>query len=112
MNLTPLGIFHTWHDRFAHVLGVITLAALALAGVAGKTQVFGRLSVYIQTISYSATVLFLGISTVTETLTRLPPSARVVASPEAPIFKTLYLGLLILFLIGATLQIRKLRVAA
>jgi len=30
-------------------------------------------------------------------LTRLPPSAPVVASPEAPVFKILYLGLIILF---------------
>jgi hypothetical protein len=36
----------------------------------------------------------------------------VVASPDAPIFKILYLALLILFLIGAALQIRRLRAAA
>ena len=40
-------------------------------------------------------------------LTRLPPSAPVIASPEAPIFKTLYLGLFILFVIGAALQVRQ-----
>ena len=53
-----------------------------------------------------------GISTVTETLTRLPPSAPIVASTEAPIFKTLYLGLLIQFVIGVALQRRKLRLVA
>ena len=60
-------------------------------------------------MSYAGTLLFLGISTVTETLTRVPPSAPIVASPSAPIFKPLYLGLLILFLIGVTLQVRRLR---
>lgn len=95
-----------------HVLGVLTLVALAVAAVAGKTQLFGRFSAYVRTISYSATVFFLSISTVTETLTRLPPSASVVASAEAPIFTPLYLGLLVLFLIGATLQVRGLRAAA
>jgi hypothetical protein len=59
-----------------------------------------------------ATVFFLGIATVTETLTRLPPSDPVIASPDAPIFKILYLALLILFPIGAALQIRKLRAAS
>jgi len=80
-----------------------------VAAAASKTGVFGRFSAYVQTVSYSATVFFLSISTVTETLTRLPPSAPVVASPEAPVFKILYLGLIILFLIGVTLQMRALR---
>ncbi len=49
------------------------------------------------------------IPTVTETLTRVPPSAPWVASPEAPIFPPLYTVLLVLFLIGAFLQVRRLR---
>jgi len=63
-----------------------------------------------ETIGYSATVFFLSISTVTEMLTRLPPSAPVVAGPEAPIFKILYLGVLILFLICVTVQVRRQRI--
>jgi hypothetical protein len=92
-----------------HILGVLTLATFAVAAIARKTGVFGRLSAYVATVSYSVTLLFLGISTVTETLTRMPPSAPLVASPEATIFKPLYLGLLVLFLIHVTLQIKKLR---
>ncbi len=90
-------------------MGVLTLATFAVAAIAAKTHAFGRLSAYIETVSYAVTLLFLGISTVTETLTRVPPSAPIVASPAAPIFKPLYLGLLILFLIGVTLQVRRLR---
>jgi uncharacterized membrane protein len=92
-----------------HILGVLTLATFAVAAIARKTGVFGRLSAYVETVSYSVTLLFLGISTVTETLTRVPPSAPFVASPEAAIFKPLYLGLLVLFLIHVTLQIKKMR---
>jgi uncharacterized membrane protein len=110
--LTGLPIFRHGTIGPPHVLGVLTLVTLAGAAVAGKTRMFGRFSAYVQTVSYSATVFFLAISTVTETLTRLPPSAPVVASPEAPIFTPLYLGLLVLFLIGATLQVRGLRGAA
>jgi len=90
-------------------VGVLTLATFAVAAIAAKTRALGRLSAYIETVSYAVTLLFLGISTVTETLTRVPPSAPIVASPAAPIFKSLYLGLLILFLIGVTLQVRRLR---
>ncbi len=91
-----------------HILGVLTLATFAVAAIARKTGVFGRLSAYVETVSYSVTLLFLGISTVTETLTRVPPSAPFVASPEAAIFKPLYLGLIVLFLIHVT-QIKKMR---
>lgn len=110
--LTGLPIFRHGTIGPPHVLGVLTLVTVAVAAVAGTTRMFGRLSAYVQTIAYSVTVLFLAISTVTETLTRLPPSAPVVASPEAPIFMPLYLGLLVLFLVGAALQVRRLRAAA
>jgi hypothetical protein len=48
---------------------------------------------------------------VTETLTRVPPSAPLVASPDAGVLKVLYLGLLVLFVIGLTRQLRRLRAA-
>ncbi len=107
--LTGLPIFRHGAIGPPHVLGVLTLATFAVAAIAGKTQVFGRLSAYVETVSYWVTLLFLGISTVTETLTRVPPGAPIVASPEAPIFKPLYLALLVLFLIGVTMQIKRLR---
>jgi uncharacterized membrane protein len=107
--LTGLPIFRHGGIGPPHVLGVLILATLAVAAIAGRTRLFGRFAAYVRTVAYSATVFFLSISTVTETLTRLPPSDPVVASPDAPIFKILYLALLILFLIGAVLQIRTLR---
>ena len=109
--LTGLPIFR--HDTIGppHITGVLTLAVFALAFVAGKTRVFGRASARVETISYWITLLLLGISTVTETLTRLPPSAPLVASPDAPVLKVLYLGLLVLFVIGLTRQLRRLRSA-
>jgi uncharacterized membrane protein len=109
--VTGLPIFRHGTIGPPHILGVLTLATFAVAAIARKTGVFGRLSAYAETISYSVTLLFLGISTVTETLTRVPPSAPFVASPEAAIFKPLYLGLLVLFVIGVISQIRKLRTA-
>jgi hypothetical protein len=99
------------HGRITppHILGVLTVAVLALAAIAGRTRVFGRASVYVRAVSYSTTVLLLMIPTVTETLTRVPPGAPLVAGPEAPIFKPLYSVLLVIFLAGVTLQARKLR---
>jgi len=110
--LTGLPIFRHGTIGPPHILGVLTLAAFGVAALAGKTRVFGRLSSYVETISYSLTLLFLGISTVTETLTRVPPGAPIVAGPDAPIFKPLYLILVVLFLVGVTMQIRRLRSVA
>jgi uncharacterized membrane protein len=109
--LTGLPIFRRGIIGPPHILAVVTLATFVMAALAVKTRVFGRASAYVETLSYSATLLFLAISTVTETLTRLPPSAPVVASPEAPIFRMLYLVLFVAFLIDVTLQIRKLGAA-
>ncbi|TMH47580.1 MAG: hypothetical protein E6H59_03335, partial [Betaproteobacteria bacterium] len=51
--LTGFGIFQ--HGGFGkpHTLGIITLIVLAVAYVAGYTKLYGRLSPYIETVSYS-----------------------------------------------------------
>lgn len=108
-TLTGFPIFRHGSAGPPHVLGVLTLLVLALAAVAGKTRAFGRASAYVETVSYSLSVLLLMIPTVTETLTRVPPSAPWVASPEAPIFPPLYSVLLVLFLVGVSFQVRRLR---
>ncbi len=107
--VTGLPIFRHGTIGPPHIAGVLTLAAFVLAFVAGKTGALGRASARVETISYWVTLLLLGISTVTETLTRLPPSAPLVASPDAGVLKVLDLGLLVLFAIGLTRQLRRQR---
>jgi hypothetical protein len=111
-TLTGFPIFRHGSAGPPHVLGVVTLVVLAVAALAGRTRFFGRASACVESVSYSATVFLLMIPTVTETLTRVPPSMPWVASPEAPIFPPLYSVLLVLFLIGASYQVRRLRAAA
>ncbi len=94
------------------ILGVVIVVALVTAALAGKTRLFGRASVYVEALLYSFTVFLITIPTVTETLTRVPPSAPWVVSPEAPIFPPLYGAFFLLYLIGATWQVRALRAAA
>jgi hypothetical protein len=111
-TLTGIPIFRHGKAGPPHVLGVLTVIALVAAALAGHTQVFGRLSAQVETVSYSLTVLLLLIPTVTETLTRVPPSAPWVSSPDAPVFRGIYSALVLLFLIAVTLQLRALRAAA
>jgi hypothetical protein len=108
-TLTGFPIFRHGTAGPPHVLGVITLVVLTIAGFAETSRLFGLASVYVKTVSYSMTVLLLMIPAVTETLTRVPAGAPLVASPESPIFGPLYTALLVAFLIGAGLQVRTLR---
>ena len=107
--LAGFGIFQ--HGGFGnpHILGIITLAVLALAAVPGYTRLFGRASPYVETISYSATFFFHMIATINEGSTRLPPGAPLLTSPEAPELQAATGVLFVLFLIGATLQSLRLR---
>lgn len=102
---TALAIFQ--HGAFgpAHVLAVMTLLALATGTLAATTTLFGRLSRYVQAVSYSATLLFHCIPAITDALLRLPVGDPVLKSIEDPILKISYLGLLLIFLVGVSLQL-------
>jgi hypothetical protein len=109
--VTAFGIFQ--HGGFGkpHVLGIVTLVVLGVAAVAGNSSLFGRASRYVETVSYSATFFFHLIPTITETSTRLPPGAPLVANADAPALQVATGVLFVAFLIGATLQVRRLRAA-
>jgi uncharacterized membrane protein len=106
---TSLGIFQ--HGGFGkpHVLAIITLVVIALALAARWTALFGRASAYVETVSYSATFLFHLIPGVTETTTRLPLGAPLLPNADAPVLQTATAVLLVLFLIGAALQVLQMR---
>ena len=92
-----------------HALGLITLMVLAAAALAGQGKLFGRVSRYVEPVGYSATFFFHMIPAFTETATRLPVGAPVAASPEAPGLQAAVGAAFVVFLIGATLQVRRLR---
>lgn len=99
------------HGTFGpgHALAILTLLALAVGFVAEKMKPFGKLSRYIQAISYSATLLFHSIPAITDGLLRLPVGDPVLTSIEDPVLKVGYLVLLVLYIVGVTLQIRWIR---
>jgi len=102
---TALAIFQ--HGEFGpgHALAVMTFLALAVGMLAETMKPFGKLSRYVQAVSYSATLLFHSIPAVTDGLLRLPVGDPVLTSIEDPFLKMCYLGLLTLFLIGISLQL-------
>jgi uncharacterized membrane protein len=107
--LTGFGIFQ--HGGFGkpHMLGILTLVVLGLAAVAGRWNVFGRGSRYVETISYSVTFFFHMIPGVTETFTRVPTGAPLFSSPEDPALQKVVGALFVVLLIGIALQVKRLR---
>ena len=103
---TALAIFQRGEFGPGHALAVMTLLALAVGTVAATTKIFGKMSRYLQALSYSATLLFHCIPAVTDGLLRLPVGDPVLSSIKDPVLKMCYLALLVLFLLGATLQLR------
>ena len=106
---TALGIFQ--HGVFGpgHALAVMTLLALFVGTVAATTGLFGKLSRYVQALSYSATLLFHSIPAVTDGLLRLPVGNPVLTSIDDPVLKICYLVFLVIFLVGVTIQLRWIR---
>ena len=103
---TALAIFQRGEFGPAHALAVMTLLALVVGTVAATIKPFGRWSRHLQAISYSATLLFHCIPAVTDGLMRLPVGNPVLTSIEDPILRMCYLALLVLFLVGISLQLR------
>lgn len=107
--LTGFGIFQHGGFGAPHALGIITLIVLAIAAVAGRTQVFGRASRYVETLAYSTTLFFHMIPGLTETFTRLPTGAPLFSSPEDPALQKAVGVCFLLLVIGCVLQVWRLR---
>jgi uncharacterized membrane protein len=108
--LTGLGIFQ--HGGFGnpHVLAIVTLIVLAIALLAERRRaVFGRLSRYMATVGYSLALFFHFIPGTVETLTRLPAGAPYLANPEDPKALPIIGTFFVIFLIGAFLQVIRVR---
>jgi uncharacterized membrane protein len=92
-----------------HALGILTLAVLVIAAMGGRSK-FGKASRYVQAVSYTATFFFHLIPTFVETTTRLPVGAPLVADRDGPVVQAATGVIFLLFLIGATLQVLRIRV--
>jgi uncharacterized membrane protein len=106
--LTGLGIFQHGGFGVPHVFAIVTLVVLAIA-FAGERALFGRLSKYVATVSYSLSLFVHFIPGTVETLTRLPAGAPYLSSPDDPKAQPILGFFFLLFLVGAALQIVRLR---
>lgn len=105
------GLFIFAHGGFGkpHVLALITLATLLLAWLVRRARMFGRAWLAVETVLYSLTFFFHMVPGVTETATRLPVGAPLVASADAPALAVAYAAMFCLFVAGSIRQVRVLR---
>lgn len=109
---TALFIFQRGVFGPGHALAILTLGALVVGTVAATTRLFGKLSRYVQAVSFTGTLLFHSIPAITDGLLRLPVGDPVLTSIDDPVLKVGYLCLLALYLVGVSLQLRWIRAAA
>jgi uncharacterized membrane protein len=108
-SVTGLFIFHHGGFGAPHVLAITTLVVLAVAWVAEKRAGFGRLSRYVAVLGYSLTLFFHTIPGLTETGTRLPVGHPLFTGPEDPTLRAVVGVFFLVFLIGASLQVLRIR---
>jgi uncharacterized membrane protein len=106
-GLTGFTVFAHGGWSKAHALSAVTLLALGAAWL-GDQGKFGARSVTISTLCYSLTFMFHMFPLMTEVATRLPLDAPMLASPQAPQLKVADAVVVLLYLIGATWQVRRL----
>ena len=101
---TALGIYNQGGFGIAHILAVLTLAALACGVIMEKTHLFGSVSKYFQALGYTSTLLFHMIPAITDFLRRLPVGDPFIDTLEDPLLQQFHLAFLLLFVIGLIAQ--------
>lgn len=106
---SALRIYNQGGFGIAHYLAILTLAAAFGGFVFERFNLFGRFSVYLQAIAYSATILFHMIPAITDFLRRLPVGDPFIDSFDSPVLQGFHIAFLGLYVLGVVIQILKLR---
>ena len=106
---SALGIYNQGGFGIAHILALLTLAALACGVVMEKTLLFGAASKYFQALGYTSTLLFHMIPAITDFLRRLPIGDPFIDSFEDPLLRQFHLAFLVVFVLGLVTQVAWLR---
>ena len=107
--LTGFGIFR--HGGFGnpHILGIVTLAVLGIAYFAERNRGLGRIARYVAVLGYSFALFLHFVPATVETLTRFPAAAPYLSGPDDAKAQPIIGVFFLIFLVGATLQVLRLR---
>jgi hypothetical protein len=101
---SALGIYNQGGFGVAHILGVLTLIALAGGYIMERYKWFGSFSKYFQALGYTSTLLFHMIPAITDFLRRLPVGDTFIDSFEDPLLLNFHLAFLIIYAVGIIAQ--------
>jgi hypothetical protein len=107
--VTSFGLSSTGGFNPGHGLGLLALLLMGVGVLAPRLGWLGRGVPYVRTLALSASFLVLLVPGINETLTRLPAGQPIASGPQSPPVQAALLGALVLFLIGSTYQVMKLR---
>ena len=106
---TSLMIFNQGGFGPAHILGILTLLALAGGFLVWKIPFLKGWAKYFEALCFSATFLFHMIPAITDAMLRLPVGDPFATTIEDPRILGFYVLFMAMFVIGYALQVRWLR---
>ncbi|WP_275545088.1 MULTISPECIES: hypothetical protein [unclassified Pseudomonas] len=107
--VTSFGLSSTGGFTTGHALGLIALAAIAVGRSAQHMWRLGKAREYLQVSAMSLSYLVLMIPGLNESLSRLPVGNPIGNGPESPQVKVAVLIAVLIFLIGLSYQLLRLR---
>lgn len=109
--VTGFPIMKLGHPTAGHYLGIIILGLISIGLYAPKVSFLKKVADYIQIIAISTTFFLSMIPTTVETFTRVPISKPIASGPDDPLISKVLLVFVILYIVGVTYQLVKLRKA-
>ena len=97
------------HQPVSYGIATVTIVLLLAGYGVGRLPRLGRAGKYIETICLSLTVFLLMLPTVTETLRRVPEGHPLVTDLNSPLLLGSQASLLVMLMVGLTVQIVHLR---
>ena len=102
-------VFLVAKQPVSYAIGIVTLLLLFGGYGIAHLRGIGRAGVYVETVCLSLTAFLLMLPTVTETLRRVPDGHPLVTDLKSPILIASQASLLIVLIVGLTIQIFYLR---
>jgi hypothetical protein len=103
--LTSFGLSSTGGFNPGHALGLLALLAAYGGALIQRMSIFGRLTSYLSALGLSFSFFLLLVPGINETLSRLPPSHPLANGIESPVVRGALLAWIVIFIVGATVQI-------
>lgn len=102
-------VFLVAHQPVSNGIAIATILFLLAGYGVGLLPGLGRAAKYVETIFLSLTVFLLMVPTVSETLRRVPDGHPLVTDVNAPLLLGAQAALLVMLIVGVTVQIVRLR---